>query len=290
MKLRPINEVQESSLMTPTIEWMREKYNAMNASLFDGKLGDCKFDIFKTGKGSQGNTLGFFKMTDGNLRYNKRTRKLYILTWDGGKLYIDADNFAKLTKPLIMLNGNYRWTEKAALSTLVHEMCHYYCYRNGYVPTKSHGWEFQTIAARVSAKSNDFFTVERLASAEEMSELELDANVKAKNDKRVENKLNKIIPTFVFNKNGTVHLVNANGVNVVRGIVNFERDNKRNNVKSIQICKDENLKKLLFDNKYKSSMITYRYWDITGKTVILDALKKYDMEEVYTEEDNKYYK
>lgn len=289
MKLKPINEVQESNLMMPTVEWMREKYNQMNASLFDGKLGDCSFEIFKTGKGSQGHTLGLFRMAGKGLKYSRRTRVLYKETWDG-KIYIDASNFAELSKPLIMLNGNYKWTEKAALSTLVHEMCHYYCHRNGYMPTRSHGYEFQAIAARVSAKSKDFFTVQQIASAEQMDEMELDANVKARNDKRIENKLNKIIPTFVFNKNGSVHLINANGINVIRAVINFERDNKRNDVKSIKICRNEELKKFLFSKGYKSSMTTYRYWDITNKTETLNTINSYDMEEVYTEEDNKYFK
>lgn len=289
MKLKPINEVQESNLMMPTVEWMKEKYNQMNASLFDGKLGDCNFEIFKTGKGSQGEILGIFRMTGEHLKFNRRNRLIFKEDWNG-KTYIDADNFVELCKPVIYLNGNYRWTEKAALSTLVHEMCHYYCNRNGYYPVRSHGLEFQSIAARVSAKSKDFFTVEQIASAEQMNEMELDANIKAKNNKREENRLTKIIPTFVFYKNGSIHLTNANGINVVRYIINYERESKRNNVKTIKICKDNNLKQLLFNSGYKSAMVKYRYWDITNDKKITSILNQYEMEEVYTEEDNKYFK
>ena len=46
-----------------TVEWMAKKYEEMNQQLFGGALGACRFKVFTTGKGSQGGTLGWFKIT-----------------------------------------------------------------------------------------------------------------------------------------------------------------------------------------------------------------------------------
>lgn len=47
-----------SEKIRPTVEWMREKYDELNSWLFGGQLGGCNFNIFTTGRGSQGGTLG----------------------------------------------------------------------------------------------------------------------------------------------------------------------------------------------------------------------------------------
>ena len=43
----------------PTVEWMAAKYAEMNEQLFGGQLGQCDFDVFTTGRGSEGGTLGW---------------------------------------------------------------------------------------------------------------------------------------------------------------------------------------------------------------------------------------
>lgn len=281
MKLRLITEVTESDLITVTPEWMARKYDEMNRLLFDGKLGDCTFNVFRTGRGSQGNTLGYFSMKGKNLKYNKESRKIFKTNFLGDKTYVDASNFVDICNPMIQLNGNYKWTEKAALSTLVHEMCHYYCNMNGFHPVQPHGFEFRNIAARVSSKSSDFFTVQRIASAEEMDELALDNTIKAKNQKREENKINRIIPLFTFRKNGRIELTNANNMNVVQHIVDIAGQYNNRSIDLVKICTDEGLKKIIWDLGYKASMTTYRYWDVTNDTKLINALKDYNLKTVY---------
>ena len=46
----------------PNTQWMAEKYDEMNSQLFNGALGECDFNVFTTGRGSQGGTLGWFKI------------------------------------------------------------------------------------------------------------------------------------------------------------------------------------------------------------------------------------
>ena len=287
-KMREIlNEIDEKNLFVPDIEWMKVNYEKMNNLLFDGKLGECNFKIFKTGIGSNGNALGWFSITCENLKYNRESRRMYKynpygLSGYNDKLWINKENFYKICKPVIELNGNYRWTQKSALSTLVHEMCHYYTYMNGYKPLQGHGKEFKNIAAYVSSKSNDFFTVERIASAEEMNEIELDTNIAARNQRRQENKESRIILMFLFMENGEIRLVNANSMKLVDFIVYNYKNNKykgSTKIKEIKISTDERLKRIIFDEGYKNACTTYRYWNVENKPFIND-LNNYNLQTV----------
>lgn len=263
------------NLMKATPQWMAQKYDEMNSWLFNGALGDCKFEIFTTGKGSQGRTLGWFciNANNGTLRCDRRTRKMYMDNW-GSKVFITKENFVKFCHPTIKLNGNYSGTEQALLSTLVHEMCHYYTYMQGWAPTQAHGTEFRNIADVVSSRSNGLFTVQRLATAEEMTEYELDPEIQQKNQKRLENKKSKITLVVVYLKNGEIRLINAANQNVVDTIKSIH--NKRHNAQYILTSNDSQLLDLVFNTGFKSSMRTYRYWTINDKPELLRILNNKD--------------
>jgi len=182
-----LTEVDDKQLIAITPEWMKEKFDEMNQLLFNGELKPCRLGLFTTGKGSQGHTLGWFKHS--NLRWDVRTtyngkHPCYVIDYWGDKVWLDGDNFNKYANPEIQLNGHYNWTEKAALSTLVHEMCHYYDFKDGWEPMQAHGPNFRRIAEMVSRKSNEFFTVERLAKAEQMQQMDFTDDFKAFNNRR----------------------------------------------------------------------------------------------------------
>lgn len=205
-----LKEADDKTLIKITPEWMEQKFNEMNKLLFNGALGSCKFSLFVTGKGSQGRTLGWFKTNKehgvvGEYHIVGRTVdgvQMYYQDWDGDKFMISEEDFAYYMNPEIQLNGNYNWTEKAALSTLVHEMCHYRQHLFGFWPGTGsvkydpragkkvvtsfkylhHGQDFMKIAEQVSRKSNEFFTVERLARAEQMEQMDFTDDMKAKHN------------------------------------------------------------------------------------------------------------
>ena len=104
----------------PTVDWIAEKYFELNEWLFKGKLGNCLFEIYTTGKGME-TTLGHFRLTGTNIKYDKRTRQMYYAGY-GLKENINADNFVNYTRPMIGLNGNYKRTEHIWQKTLVHEI------------------------------------------------------------------------------------------------------------------------------------------------------------------------
>ena len=187
--LNLLKEADDKTLISITPEWLEQKFDEMNKLLFNGVLYRPRFGLFTSGKGSRGGTLGWFKINkDSNVIWKPdRVRGgfwAYVRDGWGDSFLLQPKKFVYYMHPLIQLNGNYRWTEKAALSTLVHEMCHYYVHRNGYWPKQSHGPEFMSVARMVSQKSNEFFTVERLARAEQMSEMDLSDEMKAFNNRR----------------------------------------------------------------------------------------------------------
>lgn len=246
----------------PNTQWMAEKYQEMNAQLFGGTLGDCDFAIFTTGRGSQGGVLGWFKICGRGVRADRYNRRMYI-SYDGWtKTYVDRKNFVGICHPKIELNGNYSGTEHAFLATLVHEMCHYYTYMYGYLPKQAHGREFKEIGYEVSQRSNGLFTVQRLASAEQMAEYELSDEMKAKRATRLANKKAAVTAIVVFTQEGKVKLTLTSSQSLINTITNCEKNERGENVIT---SNDADVIEFLFSKGYKKNMRTWRYWSLEDK-------------------------
>ena len=244
----------------PTVEWMASKYDEMNDQLFGGKLGECKFAVFTSGRGAEGGVLGWFKITGRNIRIRRYNRRMFKTNgWD--EINIDRNNFVQLCQPQIELNGNYSGTEHAFLATLAHEMCHYYTYMNGYAPKQGHGREFKEIGYIVSSRSNGLFTIQRLASAEQMSEMELNDEMKAKRERRLANRKASVTAVIVFTQDGKVKLTITSSQNLVNTISNEERRRGENVITS----NDADVIEFLFSKGYRKNMRTWRYWSLEDK-------------------------
>ena len=245
----------------PTVGWMKEKYDEMNAKLFDGKLMGCDFEVFTTGKGMEGRTLGWFCIKGKNLRVKRHGRRMFLLGWPQD-IYVSKENFVTICKPEIKLNGNYTGTEHAFLTTLVHEMCHYYTYMNGYSPAQAHGREFKSIAQYISSRSNGMFTIQRLASSEQMAELELSDEMKAKRAKRLANKKASVSAIFDYRTNGEIHLTITSNTGLIQTILSYH--DKKGTYKMVK-SNDANLIELLFSKGFRKNMRSWRYWNVEDK-------------------------
>jgi hypothetical protein len=251
----------------PNPQWMAEKYDEMNQLLFNGALGACDFAIFTSGRGPEGGVLGWFKITARNIRVDRYSRRMFANQgWN--KAYIDKSNFVDLCRPRIELNGNYTGTEHSFLATLVHEMCHYYTYMHGYAPKQGHGREFKEIGYVVSQRSNGMFTIQRLASAEQMTEMELSDEMKAKRAKRLSNKKSSVTAILVFTKKGEVKLTISSNPSLINMISSSEKERCEN----VVTTNDAEVIEYLFDKGYRKNMRTWRYWSLEGKPW-LDELK-----------------
>ena len=255
---------------TPTVDWIAEKYFELNEWLFNGKLGNCLFEVYTSGKGME-RSLGHFRFTGTNIKYDKRTRQMYYANY-GYKENIDADNFVYYTKPMIGLNGNYKRTEHMWLNTLVHEMCHYYTYMNGRVPVQAHGTEFRHIGSIVGIRSNGIFNIKRLCDAENVGEL--DGEIAARRQARDEKKKSKMTALFIFMRNGEIRLVTTTKQTLVNEIV---RESNGLTCKKIVATSDADFIEYLWSLGYKHNMSTYRYWSLKDNSII-DELKKYNTE------------
>lgn len=262
--------MDDNKKFKPTTEWMELNYAKLNKELFNNELGQCILRPFTTGKGANGRTLGWFKITRNGVKILKSTRELFWENSWGDRTYVSKYNFFNVCEPAIELNANYSWTEHAMLATLAHEMCHYYTYMNGYAPKQGHGPEFYNIGRIVSQRSNGMFTIQRLASAEQMNEMELDPEIKAKNDQRLANKKSRMNVIFVYKNNGEIQMSMSSSMDLINHIKDVSYTEGE---RLIKISNDPKLIEFLFSKAYKKNMRTWRYWNVENKPWINDLSK-----------------
>lgn len=240
----------EVQRIKPDTEWMKEKYDEYNDKLFNGKLGDCIFRAIPLGE----RVLGRFQMTNGGLYYDKWTRRLYELDkYTNVKTYVNVDNFFEVVLPMITLNTNYSATKDSWEDVLVHEMCHYYVSMFGLVPKQSHGVEFRRIAQTIGYKSNGRFSVQRLASAETMENMELDNSIRQKKEKRTINRINSVYVVLVYRKNGDIDMTITKNKELVDRIVKLALDEfniARGGVLCCKVGKSPEISEILLKNQY----------------------------------------
>ena len=270
------DEEHSTEKIKPTTEWMTKWYDIMNKRLFNGELGACILRPFTSGKGSNGRTLGWFKITASNIKVDRSTRRIFKSDYYS-RQYVDRSSFPIICKPCIELNANYSAPEDSWLNTLVHEMCHYYTYMYGYAPKQGHGPEFREIGAIVSSKSNGLITIQRLASAEEMTHFELDADIKQKNQERLDRKKSNLNVCVIILDNKQVRLVTTTSMKLVDEIANLH--NTKNDTLYFGCSHETGLVELLYSKGYRSSMRTYRYWDISNASW-LNILPEYQWNKV----------
>lgn len=285
----PENGSSEERTFKPTTEWMKEKYDQINQECFGGELGECEFSLFTTGKGSQGKWLGYFSIGNKNIRYRRSDRHMYVqghygyYSWEDEQ-YINKENFVRLCHPLISINTNYSGTEFAFELTLVHEMCHYYNYMRGYVPGRAHGREFLAAARLVERNSGGRYTVEKCATAEEMSNKELDPEIKYRNEKRKSSRLSKVTIVTAFVDDGTIRMYPTTlNIDSIREKVDWILNNHfKTRYEKIYVSTDNSLAQDLCSTRFRTVIGLFsRYYDITGKQDVIDKIEN-SPHETYT--------
>ena len=204
---------------------------------------------------------------DGDVYVNYDDGQMYVTSYWGLKKNITRSNFVSLFKPVIKLNGNYNWNEKSMLTTLVHEMCHYYTYMEGKKPRQGHGPEFRRIAGIVSKKSKDFFTIQRLANAEVMADVELDSDIVKHNKEKLDRKKSKLNALLFRDTKGNVCLTMTSSeklINTMYDELSKQKDNawlKRSN--------DKDLINTLYKHGFNRDLRTLRHWVLKPEIIQL---------------------
>lgn len=156
-----------------TNSWMDYWFDRLNQELFGGVLQKCDLSVFSSGRGNY-NALGWFFINSKDIRVERSSRRMYDASHSfglSGRLYVDSENFVQMCQPSIQVNGNYTGNELAFLNTLIHEMCHYYTFYNGYAPKQPHGVEFRRVAAMIARKTNNFISIQRFSTADKTSQM-----------------------------------------------------------------------------------------------------------------------
>ena len=126
-----------------TTAWMEKMYAEFNNTLFDGKLPKCLLEAKKL----KNKMLGLFSFKEKIWLRNPRQM-------NGGKKYRIYKYSDKRTPindiqelmPTISMNNDGSFRDETAMeSTLVHEMIHFYTYKDGWAPAMAHGKEFKTL-------------------------------------------------------------------------------------------------------------------------------------------------
>lgn len=143
--------------MKPTVEWMKEKYIQFNNQIFNNYL---EMPILKAEPISK-RVLGCFSFEPQiEVRAKKSDMHMYYYDdFEGKYKYISHDNFLQIMNPSITLNTIWDCEEINLENTLIHEMCHYRTYIDGFCPKKVHGQEFTYWGAVVNLKSDGKYKI-----------------------------------------------------------------------------------------------------------------------------------
>lgn len=143
--------------MKPTVEWMKEKYIQFNNQFFGNYL---EMPILKAEPISK-RTLGCFSFEPKiQIKANKFDMHMYFVDdFERTIKHVNHDNFIQIMNPSITLNTVWDCEEIYLENTLIHEMCHYQTYIDGFCPRKAHGKEFSYWAEVVNHHSNGKYKI-----------------------------------------------------------------------------------------------------------------------------------
>lgn len=143
--------------MSPTKQWMEQKFKLFNNELFNGFLPKCKLAKKKL----SGNYLGVY-----STHYNQY------------KELVTPNDFVKIANPTIYLTTMYNAPEYVWENVLIHEMCHYYTQFDEEGNARAidndndgHGADFFNAVRMVSNASGGKYEINRIVSAEHYKKL-----------------------------------------------------------------------------------------------------------------------
>ena len=247
--------------MKPDLDWITQKYDEFNRKYFDGVLNSCDLECRPCGS----RYLGYFTIQGENLRYEKDSRRIFLTRFDNSRMYIDYDSFDTICAPLIVLNTNYEAPESAWKNTLIHEMCHYYTYMDGYIPKQGHWREFKDIARQLYDKTNGEIVITTYDATGDF--VQTNQKILQKAEKRQTNRVSNTFATLVITSNKEL-LLRMFTEPTLKTFLHFCKD-------EIIYCSNPDLITRLFDLGYNRIMRKLTiYWSITNPQII-DILNEY---------------
>lgn len=247
--------------MKPDSDWIQQKYDEFNRRYFNGRLNSCVLECRPCGS----KFLGYFTIQGDNIKYEKSSRRMFWTHFDNSRVYVDYDSFVGICDPLIVLNTNYDAPESSWENTLIHEMCHYYTYMEGYVPKQGHGREFKDIARKLYDKTNGEIVITTYDATGGF--VQTNQKILQTAEKRQTNRISNTFATLVITRTKELDLRMFTEA-TLKTFLRFCKD-------EIIYCSNSDLIARLFDLGYNRIMRKLTiYWRITNPQII-DILNQY---------------
>jgi len=140
-------------------------------------------------------------------------------------------------------------------------------YLNGFYPVHAHGSEFKFIADNVGVRSNGRFSIQRLATAEEMANRVLDKDIAHRNKDAMDRRNENSMLIFVFKNDGVVNMtrISVNNKSALNTILNYySKPQNMKLVDKIIASTDQRLIKLVNDLGFRTIMRNPKFWNVYG--------------------------
>ena len=175
----------ENSEVQASLDWMKKKYKEFNETLFNNELPECELEAKKLKK----RMLGLFtfqeKIWMQNPTYMHGYKRYRMYRKIGGKLTL-LSNILEIHPTIYLNTSGYFRDELAMESTLIHEMIHFYTYKDCWAPAQAHGKDFNMMCSiignRGKKKYGKDFDLSIYADAGKFSE---DEDTKKKAEERI---------------------------------------------------------------------------------------------------------
>lgn len=246
--------------MKPDQDWIEQKYNEFNKRYFDGVLNSCDLICQPCTQ----KYLGLFTLLS-KVSYDKDTGRMFVIHF-GNKIYVDYESFVGLCDPRIILNTNYDAPESSWENTLIHEMCHYYTYMDGYIPKQGHGKEFKAIAKKIYEKTDGEIVITTTDKSGNFTQT--NQKILQTNEKRKTNKINSTFAVLTITSDNSLSLQMLKE-NTLKTLLRFSKD-------LVIYSSNNELITKLFERGFSRVFRNLGpYWSITNPHTI-DLLNQYE--------------
>lgn len=147
--------INESQFIDINLELIQNTYDDFNIKYFGMKLPDSeeivlKYDVIK---GHQ-RALGLFGFEESWYYSRRRVAYDHYIMYKNKQCTIEYDSIKEL-RPYILISKNYNMTQEQFEDTLLHEMIHFYTYKDCYAPKQAHGKEFRAMCNKLRKVSTE---------------------------------------------------------------------------------------------------------------------------------------
>lgn len=211
--------LENEDKFTLTVEWMRERFDYFNKTLFNGELPHCDLYVTKNVRILPVHVLGMFTFGEKIAIANTNDPDYFQIMINSDKGYVPVTDITYIY-PQIHLNAHYSLPEEFTEMVLIHEMIHLWDNRNGLTPANAHGRAFTHKAEIVMMKARligkEYKITATCDVVKEEYEDSVIKNLKNAPKKQRETRINNTVAVVAETKRGKLMiLVNSKDIDTI---------------------------------------------------------------------------